>query len=127
MSTYLARVVWQTNNGQPTGEFAVRLPDNWAEMNELDQHNWLSDLESETFFEVMSVTARPIEETPARAGGGGNGAVCRELMWACHNLVAHPFAEVTHWLGFLCPPLRRLGLRLHDVTVPNHEPGTGRG
>lgn len=51
----------------------------------------------------------------------------RELMWAAHNLIAHPLSELTHWLGFVCPPIRRFGEWLHDVTVPRHAPNTGRG
>lgn len=33
--------------------------------------------------------------------------------WAFHNLVAHPLMQLLVWLGF-----RRVGLWLHDVTVP---------
>jgi hypothetical protein len=51
----------------------------------------------------------------------------REALWATHNLIAHPVSEVLHWLGFIFPPARRFGHWLHDVTVPNHEKGTGRG
>ena len=51
----------------------------------------------------------------------------REALWAVHNLVAHPLSEITHWLGYAVPALRRAGLWLHDHTVPPHEPGTGRG
>jgi hypothetical protein len=54
-------------------------------------------------------------------------AVRRELMWAAHNLIAHPLSEVFHWLGFIVPPLRDFGLWLHDITVPAHAPNTGRG
>lgn len=42
--------------------------------------------------------------------------------WMMHNLVAHPISEVLHWFG-----LGDVGNRLHDATVPRHEPGTGRG
>lgn len=42
--------------------------------------------------------------------------------WPAHNLVAHPASELLHWLG-----LGRLGNRLHDATLPEHELGTGRG
>lgn len=42
--------------------------------------------------------------------------------WAIHNLIAHPLSEIMHWLH-----LGKLGGRLHDLTVPPHEPGTGRG
>jgi hypothetical protein len=33
--------------------------------------------------------------------------------WALHNLVAHPLMQVLAWLG-----LPRLGIALHDRTVP---------
>lgn len=42
--------------------------------------------------------------------------------WTLHNVVAHPLSEVLWQLGFV-----RLSDWLHDVTIPEHEPGTGRG
>jgi hypothetical protein len=57
----------------------------------------------------------------------GRVVAIRELMWAAHNLFAHPISEITHWLGYLIPPLRRFGLWLHDITIPQHAEGTGRG
>lgn len=51
----------------------------------------------------------------------------RELGWAAHNFVAHPVSELCHWIGFVWPAAERFGLWLHDVTIPEHEPGTGRG
>jgi hypothetical protein len=48
-------------------------------------------------------------------------------MWAIHNLIAHPISEIAYWLGFLIPQIRQFGEWLHDATVPEHEPGTGRG
>ena len=51
----------------------------------------------------------------------------RELTWAAHNLVAHPVSELCHWLGYLHPAIRDAGSRLHDRTVPEHAPNTGRG
>ena len=41
--------------------------------------------------------------------------------WTLHNLVAHPLSEVLFQLGF-----EDLGNQLHDATIPEHEPGTGR-
>ncbi|WP_188052081.1 hypothetical protein [Azospirillum sp. Sh1] len=49
------------------------------------------------------------------------------LMWALHNLIAHPVGELCFWASFLCPPLRRFGGWLHDITVPAHDPVDGRG
>lgn len=42
--------------------------------------------------------------------------------WTLHNLLGHPLSEVAHLLG-----LDRLAVWIHDVTVPEHEEGTGRG
>lgn len=42
--------------------------------------------------------------------------------WTIHNAIAHPVSEVLYLLGF-----ERLSNWIHDVTIPNHEPGTGRG
>lgn len=42
--------------------------------------------------------------------------------WTLHNLVAHPLSEVLFQVGLV-----ELGNRIHDATVPVHEPGTGRG
>lgn len=50
-----------------------------------------------------------------------------EVLWASHNLIAHPVCEIAHWLGFIVPPLRDAGLWLHDITIPPHTPNTGRG
>lgn len=42
--------------------------------------------------------------------------------WTFHNIVAHPLSEIFHLLGF-----EMAGHLIHDVTVPDHTPGTGRG
>lgn len=42
--------------------------------------------------------------------------------WTLHNLVAHPVSELLYQAGF-----EDLGNQLHDITVPEHESGTGRG
>jgi hypothetical protein len=44
------------------------------------------------------------------------------FQWTAHNLVAHPLSEVLFQVG-----LRKLSDKVHDITVPDHEPGTGRG
>lgn len=44
------------------------------------------------------------------------------LRWSLHNLVAHPLSEVLFQLG-----MREWSDKIHDLTVPEHEPGTGRG
>ena len=45
-----------------------------------------------------------------------------DVMWAIHNIIAHPVSEVCHWIG-----MDRFGGWLHDATVPDHKPGEGRG
>lgn len=51
------------------------------------------------------------------------------LMWMVHNLIAHPVSEIVHLFGLITPGnyLERLSNWIHDVTVPEHEEGTGRG
>lgn len=42
--------------------------------------------------------------------------------WTPHNLIAHPLSEILFQMGF-----KDLGDRVHDLTVPPHERGQGRG
>ena len=55
----------------------------------------------------------------------------KPLHWTAHNLVAHPTGELVYLVSVL---LNRTGGRLyhfqnwlHDVTIPEHESGEGRG
>ena len=50
-----------------------------------------------------------------------------ELTWLIHNTIAHPLSEICYWVGFAIPPARDFGNWIHDATVPDHDPGTGRG
>lgn len=34
--------------------------------------------------------------------------------WAVHNFLGHPLMQIFSWLGF-----KRMGLKIHDATVPN--------
>jgi hypothetical protein len=55
----------------------------------------------------------------------GNKLLARlpeRFRWTPHNLIAHPLSEILFQLGF-----EDAGNRLHDWTIPAHEPGTGRG
>lgn len=49
--------------------------------------------------------------------------------WPVHNLLAHPLSEVVWWV--VLPFSRRKAEMwcnaVHDCTVPEHDPGTGRG
>ena len=42
--------------------------------------------------------------------------------WTAHNLVSHPLSEIAYLLG-----LQKLSNWIHDITIPEHEEGTGRG
>ena len=42
--------------------------------------------------------------------------------WTLHNVVAHPLSEVCYLLGY-----GRLGNKIHDITIPYHQRGQGRG
>ncbi len=44
------------------------------------------------------------------------------FQWAPHNMLAHPLSEILFHLG-----MEDLGNRVHDCTIPEHIPGTGRG
>lgn len=42
--------------------------------------------------------------------------------WTIHNLISHPVSEIFHLMGF-----EEFSNWIHDITVPIHQPGTGRG
>lgn len=42
--------------------------------------------------------------------------------WTFHNVIAHPLSELLYQLG-----MEGAGNRLHDWSIPLHDPGTGRG
>jgi len=44
------------------------------------------------------------------------------FQWTVHNLIAHPLSEIAYQCGLL-----ELDAWIHDSTIPEHEPGTGRG
>lgn len=42
--------------------------------------------------------------------------------WTIHNMISHPLSEIAYWvLG------ERVGNWIHDITIPEHIKGTGRG
>jgi ethanolamine utilization microcompartment shell protein EutS len=49
-------------------------------------------------------------------------ALPERFKWTLHNLVAHPLGEVLFQLGF-----ESASDAIHEVTIPTHERGTGRG
>lgn len=46
--------------------------------------------------------------------------------WPVHNIIAHPLSELLHWATSWLFGSRCSGW-VHDVTIPRHEKGTGRG
>lgn len=44
----------------------------------------------------------------------GQNAKYHRHAWAIHNLLGHPLMQIFSWLG-----LTKLGLKIHDKTVPN--------
>ena len=44
----------------------------------------------------------------------GEQAKYKRHAWAIHNLLGHPLMQIFSWLG-----LTKLGLKIHDITVPN--------
>lgn len=47
--------------------------------------------------------------------------------WPIHNLVAHPLSEIVHWVLWPLDRNLRISGWIHDVTIPSHPLGTGRG
>ena len=47
--------------------------------------------------------------------------------WTLHNLVAHPLSEVIYLVGFGSSPFVKIGNWIHDITIPDHKRGEGRG
>jgi hypothetical protein len=46
----------------------------------------------------------------------------QRFQWTFHNMISHPLSEIFYQLGF-----EELGNKIHDYSIPNHKPGTGRG
>ena len=44
------------------------------------------------------------------------------FQWSLHNIVAHPLSEILYQVG-----LEKAGNIVHDITIPAHKHGTGRG
>jgi hypothetical protein len=44
----------------------------------------------------------------------GEQAKYKRHAWAIHNLLGHPLMQVFSWLG-----LSKVGIKIHDITVPN--------
>ena len=58
----------------------------------------------------------------------------KPLHWTLHNMIAHPTSEI-FWLGGYVllqkfdrgSSLIRFGNLIHDITIPYHQRGEGRG
>jgi len=50
------------------------------------------------------------------------GRLPSRFQWTIHNLVAHPLSELVYQFG-----LENISNYIHDITIPEHKPGTGRG
>jgi hypothetical protein len=46
--------------------------------------------------------------------------------WPVHNLIAHPLSELVHWMTCLFWGSKISGW-IHDITIPEHKKGEGRG
>jgi hypothetical protein len=42
--------------------------------------------------------------------------------WSLHNIVAHPLSDILYLAGF-----EQISNWIHDASIPDHEPGEGRG
>ena len=42
--------------------------------------------------------------------------------WTFHNIIAHPISEIFYLIG-----LEKFSNKIHDITIPEHIKGTGRG
>ena len=51
------------------------------------------------------------------------------LKWVPHNMLAHPLSEIFYILSCLYGSVRfrKIGDHIHDITLPDHTPGEGRG
>ena len=49
--------------------------------------------------------------------------------WPVHNLIAHPLSEVVYWMvrGWGKKRAEDISGWIHDITVPVHDVGEGRG
>ena len=47
--------------------------------------------------------------------------------WTVHNLIGHPLSEIAYLLLLRSERGEQLCNWIHDVTLPEHKPGTGRG
>ena len=47
--------------------------------------------------------------------------------WTMHNLISHPLSEIIYIIGFGTGRAEKFCNWIHDITIPDHIPGTGRG
>ena len=50
--------------------------------------------------------------------------------WVVHNLIGHPLSEAAYWIvGIFSGKAKadKVSGLIHDITIPDHTKGTGRG
>jgi hypothetical protein len=86
-----------------------------VDYSELAQHGWIRVYDKlhlpelvegpQAFDVVMRLCPEALE---------GERAKYHRHAWAIHNIFGHPLMQLCSWLG-----LTKLGLKIHDATVPN--------
>ena len=58
----------------------------------------------------------------------------KPFIWSIHNVIAHPLSEIFYISGYVGiqkfdrgDRLIKLGNWIHDITIPHHKSGEGRG
>lgn len=47
--------------------------------------------------------------------------------WTVHNIISHPLSEIIYLVGLRTRRAEKLSHWVHNVSIPEHKPGTGRG
>lgn len=98
-------------NGKVVNVDAIEWCDyhNLVEEGHIILHYWAGDSEvvegPQAFNVVMALCPDALE---------GEGGKYQRHAWAVHNLIGHPLMQLCAWLH-----LTPLGLKIHDLTVPN--------
>ena len=83
-----------------------------------EEKSWFNTVQKTTNDEILKEEKMTAETHIKRAVS----RLPDHYKWTLHNLIAHPVSEVIYLLGF-----QNLSNRLHDATIPDHTPGSGRG
>lgn len=96
--------------------------DRWDD--DRDGHGWnviLGPVNLERFRTQAEAEAWAQEHGPTTGHPFWNRLPDR-FRWTAHNVIAHPVSEILWQIGLV-----RLSDWVHDVTIPAHLPGSGRG